>query len=106
ARVLRAYVDDRGPASVPTRRSSDLKLAAMDVQVLLPLKDQITWLDFAHGEVKDQHLEAIGQLTSLSRPNLSNNTLTDAGIKQLRSEEHTSELQSRENLVCRLLLEK
>src|SRR5690606_39941200 len=27
-------------------------------------------------------------------------------IDQLRSEEHTSELQSRENLVCRLLLEK
>src|SRR5690606_41185453 len=27
-------------------------------------------------------------------------------FKQLRSEEHTSELQSRENLVCRLLLEK
>src|SRR5690606_40502373 len=26
--------------------------------------------------------------------------------EQLRSEEHTSELQSRENLVCRLLLEK
>src|SRR5690606_40092540 len=26
--------------------------------------------------------------------------------KQVRSEEHTSELQSRENLVCRLLLEK
>src|SRR5690606_40663315 len=28
-----------------------------------------------------------------------------AGGSQLRSEEHTSELQSRENLVCRLLLE-
>src|SRR5690606_41740879 len=27
-------------------------------------------------------------------------------IDHLRSEEHTSELQSRENLVCRLLLEK
>src|SRR5690606_40540313 len=27
-------------------------------------------------------------------------------IKTTRSEEHTSELQSRENLVCRLLLEK
>src|SRR5690606_40569525 len=27
-------------------------------------------------------------------------------LPQLRSEEHTSELQSRENLVCRLLLEK
>ena len=29
-----------------------------------------------------------------------------AGYKRARSEEHTSELQSRENLVCRLLLEK
>src|SRR5690606_39643968 len=28
------------------------------------------------------------------------------GFGQVRSEEHTSELQSRENLVCRLLLEK
>src|SRR5690606_40421545 len=35
--------------------------------------------------------------------------LTDSGgfqVWSLRSEEHTSELQSRENLVCRLLLEK
>src|SRR5436309_4362181 len=31
---------------------------------------------------------------------------THAGALRLRSEEHTSELQSRENLVCRLLLEK
>src|SRR5690606_40381813 len=32
---------------------------------------------------------------------------TRAPVKtELRSEEHTSELQSRENLVCRLLLEK
>src|SRR5690606_40614301 len=29
-----------------------------------------------------------------------------AGCARIRSEEHTSELQSRENLVCRLLLEK
>src|SRR5690606_40989888 len=28
------------------------------------------------------------------------------GTQSVRSEEHTSELQSRENLVCRLLLEK
>src|SRR5690606_40342770 len=27
-------------------------------------------------------------------------------VRRIRSEEHTSELQSRENLVCRLLLEK
>src|SRR5690606_40044184 len=30
----------------------------------------------------------------------------DGGDAEARSEEHTSELQSRENLVCRLLLEK
>src|SRR5690606_41390088 len=30
----------------------------------------------------------------------------NAGVEAARSEEHTSELQSRENLVCRLLLEK
>src|SRR5690606_39649643 len=29
-----------------------------------------------------------------------------SSLRSLRSEEHTSELQSRENLVCRLLLEK
>ena len=32
--------------------------------------------------------------------------LTDDGYGYVRSEEHTSELQSRRNLVCRLLLEK
>src|SRR2546427_2664885 len=30
----------------------------------------------------------------------------DAGSESVRSEEHTSELQSQSNLVCRLLLEK
>src|SRR5690606_41364595 len=33
-------------------------------------------------------------------------TQKSVGVTYKRSEEHTSELQSRENLVCRLLLEK
>src|SRR5256886_13307300 len=33
-------------------------------------------------------------------------TLTNSKSKRVRSEEHTSELQSQSNLVCRLLLEK
>src|SRR5690606_40717385 len=33
-------------------------------------------------------------------------TPTNYTMRLMRSEEHTSELQSRENLVCRLLLEK
>src|SRR3712207_7318465 len=32
--------------------------------------------------------------------------VTNASVKGVRSEEHTSELQSRQYLVCRLLLEK
>src|SRR5690606_39826868 len=45
----------------------------------------------AHGQLLGLH-----DLGARSRP----------GIVGARSEEHTSELQSRENLVCRLLLEK
>src|SRR5690606_41003047 len=33
------------------------------------------------------------------------NPLLQAAVNRIRSEEHTSELQSRENLVCRLLLD-
>src|SRR2546427_5496042 len=33
-------------------------------------------------------------------------TLSVASVEEIRSEEHTSELQSQSNLVCRLLLEK
>src|SRR2546427_3946703 len=39
------------------------------------------------------------------RPDLCRLTVEDAAEQQ-RSEEHTSELQSQSNLVCRLLLEK
>src|SRR5690606_41124410 len=37
---------------------------------------------------------------------LGNTDLRQLPAERIRSEEHTSELQSRENLVCRLLLEK
>src|SRR3712207_7775392 len=36
----------------------------------------------------------------------SDHARNEAGVESLRSEEHTSELQSRQYLVCRLLLEK
>src|SRR3712207_6989565 len=50
----------------------------------------IGWLDLAAGASGDMLLGA----------------LVDAGVPLARSEEHTSELQSRQYLVCRLLLEK
>src|SRR5690349_23473607 len=44
--------------------------------------------------------------TSTSAPGHSSWTATGTTSCTLRSEEHTSELQSRRDLVCRLLLEK
>src|SRR6266511_3742118 len=44
--------------------------------------------------------------TPRSRPVQSGRCSTWCTTSAARSEEHTSELQSRENLVCRLLLEK
>src|SRR5256885_13319757 len=46
-----------------------------------------------------------GQLVELQRAR-AEVVVVDVGDLQLRSEEHTSELQSPCNLVCRLLLEK
>src|SRR5256885_6773163 len=58
----------------------------------------------AHGS-QDHHVElSVSPKTSVPRPMISTRT---AWIDDnLRSEEHTSELQSPCNLVCRLLLEK
>src|SRR5690606_39696012 len=48
-----------------------------------------------------------GELTALVRKRLSRHIDScEVCGERRRSEEHTSELQSRENLVCRLLLEK
>src|SRR5690606_39716699 len=47
-----------------------------------------------------------GQTLALVGESGSGKSVTAHSILRLRSEEHTSELQSRENLVCRLLLEK
>src|SRR2546422_2088064 len=55
------------------------------------------------------HALTIGELGNRSRRRLMENPLYPTAIARIaehRSEEHTSELQSRLHLVCRLLLEK
>src|SRR5690606_39711157 len=92
--------------SFPTRRSSDLNLI---LHPYLPLRVcnvchlprgfqylHASSLEYARYFPNDSSLSA--RSYSLSRPKTHS--------IDLRSEEHTSELQSRENLVCRLLLEK
>src|SRR5690606_40862265 len=67
------------------------------------------YLGNPHKNVKTIHVAGTNGKGSTS--NMLASVLQEAGYKvglytSPRSEEHTSELQSRENLVCRLLLEK
>src|SRR5690349_22470611 len=81
---FQSCVAHRALHSFPTRRSSDLGAAA------------------ARAEHADEHLDR----RRLARPVRAEEANELAGGDLERSEEHTSELQSRRDLVCRLLLEK
>src|SRR5207248_11391082 len=92
--------------SFPTRRSSDL------VAVALHLPDRADLLLLGLGP-DDQGVDGgLGRVGELVDSHLHHPALLEAGlfpeggVGDLRSEEHTSELQSPYELVCRLLLEK
>src|SRR5690606_41900569 len=53
-----------------------------------------------------QSAERRNEISGNQTPNAAFLGCSDSRVAAERSEEHTSELQSRENLVCRLLLEK
>src|SRR5690606_40627637 len=89
--------------SFPTRRSSDLLIsftigciALMSRSDLLP-KSLLKNFNIIY---------FVSLLATQIRIQFTFLRQFDSGRANLRSEEHTSELQSRENLVCRLLLEK
>src|SRR5690606_39651374 len=101
---LLSSVAPRDPLPFPTRRSSDLggdgerlvERLQLGVERARPLPVP------GHGGLVDgAHLRA-------HHVRGDEDAAATAGLEaaQERSEEHTSELQSRENLVCRLLLEK
>src|SRR5690606_40347004 len=93
--------------SSPTRRSSDLlALADHDKLELQHLPHQVQIVLDAHGREADDgsgtHV-AVPKIVAPSRREAPDRATLEHLLR--RSEEHTSELQSRENLVCRLLLE-
>src|SRR5437660_7412464 len=58
-------------------------------------------------DVERHHVDAVVAVGGAGRhPRAQRSRLVDAFLEAGRSEEHTSELQSRGHLVCRLLLEK
>src|SRR5690606_40235907 len=92
--------------SFPTRRSSDLNMTVAGHL----LKDYLFYgeademAEIKNGEGKTIKLD--GDHLAAYRDEEGRLHIVSGICTHMRSEEHTSELQSRENLVCRLLLEK
>src|SRR5207247_7178904 len=91
-------VDHRALHSFPTRRSSDLVVGKAHDRAAAGL------LEEREGRAAERH-ERIGADFDGGLEAVAAN-LVEAPLEVVRSEEHTSELQSRVDLVCRLLLEK
>src|SRR5207248_7835716 len=96
--------DHRDLPSFPTRRSSDLReLARIEDEALVPnalveLLERVLRIGRRVEGHDDRRLDV--RIEEHAEPQLG------ADHRDLRSEEHTSELQSPYDLVCRLLLEK
>src|SRR2546430_16840241 len=89
---FKLYGDHRDLPSSPTRRSPDLKASASFKLLTSPACEQAR--STGSRSETSPNVERKGRGGCSPRPRCS------------RSEEHTSELQSQSNLVCRLLLEK
>src|SRR5690606_41657430 len=98
--------DHPGFHSFPTRRSSDL--ASDILRDLLRVQTLITPgnIEFIDEISITFSRESLYDAVHALRDTLGGDMYVDPHDMTFRSEEHTSELQSRENLVCRLLLEK
>src|SRR5690606_39449001 len=95
------YAPLRDLPSFPTRRSSDLIYQAVVKRFEQGGSDVLGQLRLSARQypepLRSWMLDLTDQVWSMLLQDVQ---------QQIRSEEHTSELQSRENLVCRLLLEK
>src|SRR5690606_40021863 len=93
--------------SFPTRRSSDLEACAEHGLEAPRIVTECGRAMTAH------HAVLVANVTEVEEapegrvpPAHDDEPAVIRRLREVRSEEHTSELQSRENLVCRLLLEK
>src|SRR5690606_40623197 len=99
---LDCFGDPRDLHSFPTRRSSDLALILMTARRLGEGERLVR-----AGKWEGWHpVQMLGTHVSGKTVGILGFGRIGKAIARRRSEEHTSELQSRENIVCRLLLEK
>src|SRR5206468_11114674 len=93
--------------SFPTRRSSDLQIEYLRHLGTIGQEVREPFLDLGVGALAgDQRLDLDGQQYRDHDQDRADQDAARRVEHGIRSEEHTSELQSRSDLVCRLLLEK
>src|SRR5437870_9486073 len=95
----------RALRSFPTRRSSDLRCGDHSIRD----DDRAIFLEALIAARERLHISFVGRSARDNEelpPSVLVSELLDYLDRACRSEEHTSELQSRGHLVCRLLLEK
>src|SRR5690606_41275380 len=98
---VHSTVPPPAPPSLPTRRSSDLCEQPGSLSASRCAVHQTR-----HSACSRSSHRGHDATRALSHRTLQTPKKSSAQLGGPRSEEHTSELQSRENLVCRLLLEK
>src|SRR5206468_11279182 len=95
-----AALAPRDPPSFPTRRSSDLGFAAAHLAQHDAIRPHTKSIDHQFA------LTHCAFALDVRRTAFHSDDMRLLHVVRMRSEEHTSELQSRSDLVCRLLLEK
>src|SRR5207249_10900078 len=90
--------------SFPTRRSSDLRNPGAQLDALRSLDDD-AGREVPEGEGEHAPAVDVRRVAEESGAGIRSGRDRPHAAGSLRSEEHTSELQSRFDLVCRLLLE-
>src|SRR5699024_12345216 len=95
--VIAVHREAADQYSFPTRRSSDLNGVDM-ISVIIPM--------YNPGELLKRMIGSLLRQTYCKIEILLIDDGSTDNTRVLRSEEHTSELQSRFDVVCRLLLEK
>src|SRR5690606_9529127 len=88
-----------GPFDSPQALTQECLNCHQNAAIELMKTNHWTWLD-------EEYVSEDGNKTRMGKKNFINNFCIAVPSNYPRSEEHTSELQSREKLVCRLLLEK
>src|SRR5690606_39919996 len=102
--LLSSHVYHRHLHSFPTRRSSDLLKPGEFIHTFGDAHIYLNHIEQVKTQIQREPRKL--PILKIKRKVADIDDFTFEDFEIIRSEEHTSELQSRENLVCRLLLEK